>query len=151
MFEAKKTESFPRRVAGALAVLPRRYTAALLGVIVLLLPYSTTVVPEWKVRVVDQHGRPVAGVVVSESWQDYSLEGEGHEEDRLTDEAGYVTFPERKIWSPLGWRIISTGMAAFLTLAHGSMGPHATVMVSGGGVKWYGPGEPLPAVIQLER
>ena len=111
--------------------------------------------PEWKIRVVDQHGQPFVGEEVREIWQHYSLEGEGHSEERQTDENGYVVFPERKICTPLLWRIVSTGLAAVLTLAHGSMGVHAWVMVIGystsGGTRDYKPGRTLPGEIVLQR
>jgi len=105
--------------------------------------------------VVDQSGEPLVHEHVREIWQHYSLEGEGHEEDRWTDENGYVVFPERKIWSPLLWRVVSTSLAAVLTLAHGGMGVDVWVMVTrystNGGARDYVPGKPLPSEIRLQR
>ena len=134
----------------------RRYMliAAFL-VALFVIPFPTGVVPEWKIRVSDKSGKPMTGERVRETWQHYSLESTGHEEERLTDENGYVTFPARTIWSPLLWRIVSTGMAAASTLLHGGMGIHAWVMVIGygtsGGTRTYEPGQPLPSEIVLAR
>lgn len=87
--------------------------------------------PEWRLRVIDQNGQPFAGEEVREIWQHYSLESDGHRDDRLTDENGYVVFPARRIWSPLLWRIVSTSLATVWTIAHGSMGVDVWVMVIG--------------------
>ena len=154
MFEREAQENYLQRVRGALAALPRRHTALLLLTVVMLLPYPTTVVPEWRIRVVDRDGAPVAGEPVRETWQHYSLEGDGHEEELLTDGNGYVVFPERKIWAtPLG-RIVNTSIAAVLSLAHGGMGVHAWVMAPRHVMSCYPcsyrPGEPLPAEIRIK-
>ena len=51
---------------------PRRFpvkSLVLAGLaIVLLFPYQTTVVPEWKIRVVDDNGEPFAGARVRQQW-----------------------------------------------------------------------------------
>ena len=124
-------------------------------ILILLLPFPTTVVPEWRLRVIDYNDQPFVGEEVMEIWQHYSLESDGHSEVRRTDESGYVVFPRRKIWSPLLLRIVSTSLAAVLTLAHGSMGVNAWVMVIGystnGGTRDYKPGKPLPSEIVLKR
>ena len=155
MFEREKADSYPKRVGDALTALPRRYTVSLILALILLVPFPTTVVPEWRLRVIDQNGQPFVGEEVREYWQHYSLESDGHREERRTDENGYVVFPERRIWSPLLWRIVSTSLAAVLTLAHGSMGVSAWVMVVGystnGGTRDYKPGVPLPGEIVLQR
>jgi hypothetical protein len=91
-------------------------------------------------------------------WQHYSLEGGGHEEERRTDGNGYVVFPERKIWAPLSWRVVSTSLSVVSIFVHGGMdmGVSAWVMVEGysmreEGIKFYQPGKPLPSEIRLAR
>ncbi|MDQ4120756.1 MAG: hypothetical protein M3209_04845 [Acidobacteriota bacterium] len=152
MDKQNKSENYFNRVIN---VLPRKIILFILCGVILLVPFPTTVVPEWKVRVVDQNGKPFVGEAVREYWQHYSLESSGHQEERLTDENGYVVFPKRTIWSPLLWRIVSTSLAAVSTLAHGSMGIDAWLMVvgysTGGGARDYKPGEPLPNEIVLQR
>lgn len=154
MFERLKQESHRCRLEGALAALPRRHTALLLFAVVLLLPYPTTVVPEWRIRVVGADGNPVAGEPVRETWQHYSYESESHEEELSTDENGYVTFRERKIWMPPLVRIVLTPLAALMTLAHGSMGESAWVMTLKHSTYRpefvYRRGRPLPVEYKLE-
>ena len=154
MFERKPPENYLRRVRSALAALPRRHTALLLLAVVMLMPYQTTVVPEWRIRVVDRDGAPVVGEPVREIWQHYSLEGDGHEEERLTDENGYVVFPERTIWASPLRRIVFTSLAAVLSLAHGGMGVHAWVMAPRHSLSCiecdYRPGRPLPGELKIK-
>ncbi len=91
----------------------------------LFLPLPTTVVPEWTIRVVDQNGNPVAGSKVRQIWQHYTFEETGHEEVRVTDQNGIVTFPRRVIARPILIRITYTAWAFVTLIAHGSMGPDA--------------------------
>ena len=133
----------------------RRYFIIAICIVAMLIPFPTTVVPEWKIRVVDKSGKPIAGEHIREMWQHYSLESDGHEEELVTDGNGYVVFSQRRIWFPLLGRIVFTGLAALLTLAHGSMGVSAWVMVpnysTNGGTRNYEPGKPLPQEIVLPR
>ncbi len=61
-----------------------------------LFPSSSLAAPYWEVVVVDEHGKPVEGMTVRETWQNYSVETEGHEADRQTDANGHATFPAQK-------------------------------------------------------
>ncbi len=61
-----------------------------------LFPVSSLAAPEWEVTVVDEHARPVEGMTVRETWQNYSVEATGHEMDRQTDASGHATFPAHK-------------------------------------------------------
>ena len=45
-------------------------------IIVVVYPYETTMVPAWKIRVVDCNGVPVKGEFVRESWKHYSLDAD---------------------------------------------------------------------------
>jgi hypothetical protein len=117
---------------------------------ILFAPFPTTAVPEWKVQVVDGQGRALKGELVRQYWQDYSLESccGGGSADARTDENGYVIFPRRSVWASLFSRVVNPPIAELMTLAHGSAGVHANVMVWGRdnnavSVK-YEPGEPLP-------
>src|SRR5947209_16359770 len=99
----------------------------LLGIVILTVPVQTTVVPEWRLRVVTKDGRPCAGVTVSESWEDYTLELESGKgiEDKKTDQDGYVTFPQRVVRATLFTRSLRT-IASYLTFpVHGSLGKKA--------------------------
>ena len=61
-----------------------------------LVPASVLAAPQWEVVVVDEQGKPVEGITVRETWQNYSVEMEGHEADRQTDASGHATFPAQK-------------------------------------------------------
>ncbi len=78
-----------------------------LVVVVSLYPLETIVVPEWRVRIVDEAGTPLRNSGVREVWQHYSIESKDHEEDPLTDNDGYVTFPKRTLRAPLAARIVN--------------------------------------------
>ena len=124
-----------------------------LGVIGLY-PWKTTVVPEWRVRIVDQSGAPLTNTGVREVWQHYSLESKSHEQDLMTDNQGYVTFPTRTIRSPLAVRIVRPVINA-LNPHHGS-GPIAWVIVLGPDyMEWSNnatlPGQPLAKEIVVKR
>ena len=117
-------------------------------------PFETTVVPEWKIRVVDETGSPFVGARVVQQWDHYSL-GIGGGEEKWADEAGYVVFPKRIARSSFLHRMLRTSWAAVTTLAHGSTGIRATVWattprVSSDSVE-YEEGKPLPQVIVLRR
>jgi hypothetical protein len=71
----------------------------------LLYPFKTTVVPDWKVRIVDEAGNPMRSFRVREVWQHYTIESTSHQEDLITDGDGYVTFPKRTVRGSLLVRI----------------------------------------------
>lgn len=127
-----------------------------LAALVLLYPFETTVVPEWRIRVVDEHGVPIKGKFVRESWAHYSLELDPtvNGADRWTDDKGYVTFPKGTVRASLLRRAVFPILTTVYTLAHGSTGIRAGVTV------WYGanatsesvnyePNKPLPEQIVL--
>lgn len=96
-------------------------------------PVESTVVPAWKIRVVDEAGRPYAGMSVSQAWKHYSLELEGGEnmESRWTDGDGYVEFPERTLRMSLLSRAFRLAFTKVKTLFHGSTGISADVAATG--------------------
>ena len=65
--------------------------------IIFLYPFETTTVPQWNLRVVDDAGAPVLEINVTEHWQNYLLESEGHEEAQTTNQDGLVSFGARSI------------------------------------------------------
>jgi len=71
----------------------RRQLFLLLAAIAMggFIPFETTVVPKWKVRVIDETGGPYASTRVRQSWKHYTLETEAGEnsETRWTDAEGY--------------------------------------------------------------
>ncbi len=121
-----------------------------------LIPFETTVVPTWKLRVVDEEGTPYAGIKTRESWRHYSLTllSGGDEEERWTDNRGYVEFPRRAIRMSALKRLVLTTLTAINRKLHGSTGVHAYVMAWGPmGVNdiSYNPGQPPPSTLVLPR
>ena len=127
---------------------------AVILLVVLLYPFQTTVVPKQHVLVVNQDMRPIKGVLVRQIWQHYSLEGDGHEEDLLTDVGGRVTFAKRTMRSNLVWRICGPIVNIVTQGAHASFGVHTDMFTLGEGAETAAhPVAPYPddIVYQLRR
>lgn len=99
-----------------------------------LLPIPSLATPRWEVWVVDENGHPKQGMTVRLSWQNYTLETEGHEEDMRTDQNGYVVFPARTIRASAFTRIAGAIRAA-QSGVHASFGPHDYVFAFGQGLQ----------------
>lgn len=124
---------------------------SLVLVVLVIYPFESTVVPQWKIRLVDESGNSVVGVGVNEGWRHYSVEIRRHEESLITDDEGYVTFPRRTVRAGVLIRAVG-GMITALN-PHGSSGPHAfaDVMGSYSGTADYSPDKPLPTTIIVGR
>ena len=125
-------------------------------IIVMLIPFESTIVPTWRLRVLDVNGNACPGMRVDSTWQHYSLELEpmAHRDTRLTDSMGYVEFPRRPIAASLARRIINTAFAYMTLIAHGSVGPSGIVWATGiKDVAWlnYERGKPLPDKMRVEK
>lgn len=139
-------------------LLTRRKKLVIPGLIILLVlyPFETTVVPEWKLNVVDEDGVAYEGLRVVEYWKHYSLElgGGMNGEERYTDRNGLIHFPRRTIRMPLIGRVFLTTIAWILRLFHGSTGVRAYLIATGPmGVKEleYIQNQPLPESLVLPR
>ena len=82
-------------------------TAFAVFLIAVLCPFQTTTVPRWSLRVVDDTGAPVREINVTEHWQDYLLESEGHEEVQTTNQDGLVSFGARTIRASVTRRLLA--------------------------------------------
>ena len=99
------------------------------ALLVLFIPFPTTMVPEWKMQFHDEAGDPLSRVVVQQSWKSYTyFLAEGYEQG-CTDGNGVIVFPRRFLWSGIVARLISPPLAELGTLAHGSTGTSAHVQV----------------------
>ncbi len=103
----------------------------ILGV-ALLYPIESTVLPSQNVLVVTEDWRPIQGATVRQTWQHYSLESRGHEDDMNTDQSGRVMFPGRTIRASVlrrtlhpFWNILTQGV-------HASFGVHTDMFIVGG-------------------
>lgn len=124
--------------------------------LLLLYPFETTVVPEWRLRIVDEEGNAIRMTAVKEVWQHSTIESASHEEDSITDNDGYVTFPRRTVRGSLLVRI-GTPIVHVLDV-HASFGPIAYVLVPDypdGSFQEYNhiyfPGQPLPTQVVIKR
>ncbi|MGA7341402.1 MAG: hypothetical protein WBE72_08775 [Terracidiphilus sp.] len=104
--------------------------AALLALSFIPLPYLAS--PEWNVTVVDETGKPLQGMTVRMTWENYSVESTGHKEDLLTNGSGQVHFYKRLSWASAIQRCFFTLQSA-AALAHASFGSHRTVFAIGKG------------------
>jgi len=125
-------------------------------VVLLLYPFESTVVPAWKLRVVNDAGQACAEMQVNEGWGHYSLElnSTGQSEFRFTNEEGVVEFPSRKIRASLVRRIAMPIVANAMTIAHGSTGKSGYVFATGmkdGPFLNYDPGKPMPKELAVEK
>lgn len=141
--------------------IPRRLQAALAGVLLLLLilivfPFKLSTAPTWRLRVVDDSGGAVRNIKVTEHWQHYLVESEGHEEVLTTDGDGVVDFPERTVRASL----LSRLLAKFRRFGSREVplrpGPYASIVVWGRRdyetvVAVYVPDAPLPGEVVVHR
>jgi len=120
-----------------------------------LIPMQRVVVPAWSVQIVGTDSRPVAGVNVSEVWQDYTLESQSHEETTVTPSDGRVFFPERRISAPPVMRVVGAIRNILSTGVHSSFGPSSWLVVWGGddlaGSASYIPGQSPPDHVTVEK
>ena len=122
---------------GKIAELPKRWRVLFAGAAVLLLvfflyPFKTTIVPRWRLNVVDEtRVLGVPDIRVTEHWQHYLLESEGHEEMQKTNQNGLVDFPERTIRASLASRVMRTIFNFAGQGATAKTGPYASIVVWG--------------------
>lgn len=98
--------------------------------VLVLYPFKKTLVPEQRVLVVTEDMHPISNAMVRQSWQDYSLERYGHEEDLPTDTHGRVTFPARSIRAPLVWRLLGPLASIAGQGVHASFSVHTNTIPS---------------------
>lgn len=95
-------------------------------------PITYLATPTWTVLVVDEQGRPLEGMTVRLTNQNYSAEPEGHRRDLITDSRGSVEFSSQIASSCIVRYVWYTLLAARAGI-HASFGRHASVFVFGQG------------------
>jgi hypothetical protein len=108
--------------------------SAVLAIFLLSFPIPYLASPAWNVLVVDEAGRPIPGMTVRLVYKNYSIEGDGHEEDRISDEHGRVTFPIHYLSASTLSRCYYTALSS-TAIAHASFGPHSYVFAFGNGLE----------------
>jgi hypothetical protein len=110
-------------------------SGVILALVISLVPFSTTLVPEWQMRVVNESGMPYAGKGVRQFCYSYTLGvspcHDSNDFMRETDASGYVVFPERKITASLLSRILRTIYNFVMLIADGSFGESVYVDATG--------------------
>lgn len=135
----------------------RLWIIAVLFFLCAIYPIQTTIVPDWRIRVVEENENPVRRLKVRQAWKHYSLEitaGE-HIEDRWTDEEGFVCFPKRTIRSSLLMRLLAPIINTVLTWEHTGFGRSASITIWGPDgtpvSTEYKPDQPLAEKLVLPR
>ena len=136
----------------------RQFVYLILGLIAIaaFFPYESVVVPEWRLQVVDVEGTVCKDMPVNQSWGHYSLFLTGwlDQDERLSDQNGFVEFPERRVRATGVRRAVMPIITRALTLAHGGVGVSGTVSASGlKDVAWlsYEEGMLLPDKVRVEK
>lgn len=106
--------------------------AIVIGVV--FIPLRSRASPSWDVWVTDKNGRPVAGVTVRLTFQNYSAEPEPHEIDAITDAQGHVRFSAQTVNASVG-RHIATVLSSAMAGVHASFGPYASISAFGNGLE----------------
>jgi hypothetical protein len=132
------------------------YTPLFALILVAVYPFESTVVPAWKVKVIDVDGVRCQNMPLFETWGHYSLflSGNFQSEDGVTDREGFVEFPERRMRAIGIRRLVMPFVTEALTIAHGSTGVSGSVHASGlKDVAWlsYKGTEPLPETARVEK
>jgi hypothetical protein len=102
-------------------------------VVFLAWPITTLNCPEWEVRVVDENGQPLPGVLVRLDFRNYSAERENHEVDKRTDANGYVKFPSETL-KATGLKRAIVSLESAEAGVHAAYGPSAYVLVFADGM-----------------
>ena len=123
---------------------------------VAVFPIETTLIPQWKVQVVDVNGAPCANMRVTQSWGHYRLylDGNDSSDDRFTDLNGYVQFPERTTRASLLRRTFMPIVTRVATIMHGGWRVDGAVWASGiKDVAWlsYEADRSLPEKMRVEK
>ena len=97
-------------------------------------PVSYLAAPAWEVWIVDENGAPVQGMTVRLSYQHYSVESSGHEQDAISDLRGHVQFLPRNSSASLAHYIVYSISSATAGV-HASFGRHGHVFAFGRGLQ----------------
>jgi hypothetical protein len=129
---------------------------AILVLILLVYPFQSETTPEWSLKVLDNTGRSVIGINVTQHWQHYLLEAEGHEDLQRPDADGRVSFPARTIRASIIRRAVAAISKILSEAGRARLGPRASVVIWGSKdhettVAIYQPGEPPAAEVIVHR
>ena len=117
-----------------------KFFLALLAVAVLVLmlvPWSTTVVPAARVQVFDETGKPAAGVRVEQEWQFFASNSDLERATSTTDAAGYVALPKRTVRISLATRAVGYARTLLPLICGYEYGPFGSIKAYGSDSRAY--------------
>src|SRR2546428_7929387 len=124
--------------------------------VIIFVPWNTTIVPPVRVQVFDETGKPAASVRVEQEWEYTALDSYSQSAVALTDSAGFVAFPKRSIRISVARKTIGF-MANMLPLicAYG-FGPSGSISANGTDARAYDivvcdVNNPTPRPLKLTR
>jgi hypothetical protein len=104
---------------------------ALVAIVVLIVPWNTTVVPAVRVQVFDETGKPAAGVRIEQEWQYTALDSDPQRSILTTGSDGYVILPKRSVRISFARRALGfVGSLAPLICGYG-FGPSGSISAYG--------------------
>lgn len=149
------------RITGKMSI-SKRETSLLVGVLIVLLlvfPFNLTVAPDWRVKVIDEKGKPLAGAYVSE----FGAQGDGDPRPAAacTGLTGEAHFSRRTIRASIltrisKWRFnIHGARSPYLAvgvdrLGYGDMPPQVPAP-NFNGITWYGSSSRMNSEITLQK
>jgi hypothetical protein len=105
---------------------------AIPALVIMLVPWNTTVVPAVRLQVFDESGAPAARVHVEQEWQFFASNSDLERATSQTDAAGFVTLPKRTVRISLASRAVGFGRSLLPLICGYEYGPF-------GSIKAYGP------------
>lgn len=79
--------------------------AAIVLIAAAFYPHPTAAIPEWRIQVVDESGKPLAGIVVHQEWINLDPDGKTNADAKETDSAGWAILPPRRVSDSVALRI----------------------------------------------
>ena len=124
------------------------------ALIMALVPIPRQTVPGLTLRITTQAGVPVANARVRQTWQNYSTESSGHEQDLSADAAGVIVLPERILYTSILGSAIGPARSFLSQGVHASYGRSSFILVYADGLSgWceWKPGLPTTIEVHLEK
>lgn len=125
---------------------------------VLLIPFETVFVPEWRLRLVNEKGEACPEQVATQYCTNYTLGIHPCElvddQRQVADRDGFVTFPARKLRASMSYRIARPVIGLGLLVLNGEYGTNGSIITGGpcgSGTFEYEPGQTLPDHIVISK
>jgi len=97
--------------------------SAIPALLIILMPWNTTVVPAVRIQVFDEAGKPAAGVLAEQKWEFLVPNSHLERATSTTDAAGYVTWPKRTVRISIANRAVGFGRSLLLERSLYEYGP----------------------------